>query len=65
MHGVCKNGGCKVPGGLHSSYSCRNSECRQVDEGKACPIAPDEKGHFVAKCPYNLLPYEWDWPWTG
>ncbi|KIY03004.1 uncharacterized protein Z520_01470 [Fonsecaea multimorphosa CBS 102226] len=71
MDGKCTSkGGCKVPGGLHSAYSCWNSKCNVTtsatkgDEGKNCTIAPGMDGEWVAKCPTNLLPYEWEWPWV-
>ncbi|OAL34909.1 hypothetical protein AYO20_05870 [Fonsecaea nubica] len=34
------------------------------DTGKNCTIAPGVDGAWVAKCPTNLLPYEWAWPWV-
>ncbi|KAH0845671.1 hypothetical protein AYO21_05883 [Fonsecaea monophora] len=34
------------------------------DTGKNCTIAPGMDGAWVAKCPTNLLPYEWAWPWV-
>ncbi|OQV00433.1 hypothetical protein CLAIMM_05927 [Cladophialophora immunda] len=72
MDGKCTaKGGCKVPGGLHSAYPCWNSKCNVTakagdadDTGKNCTIAPGMDGAWVAKCPTNLLPYEWAWPWV-
>ncbi|EXJ73512.1 uncharacterized protein A1O5_03273 [Cladophialophora psammophila CBS 110553] len=74
MDGKCtSSGGCKVPGGLHSAYPCWNSICNVTthnagavgpDKGKNCTIAPGMGGAWVAKCPTNLLPYEWEWPWV-
>ncbi|KPI38605.1 uncharacterized protein AB675_4248 [Cyphellophora attinorum] len=68
MNGKCVRGdatqeaACKVPKGQHSAYACRNSNCKGK-MGAKCVIAPAEHGEWVAKCPVNLLPYEWDWPW--
>ena len=65
MDGKCtKDGRCKVPGGLHDPYDCWSSLCLLTDRGKPCVIAPGINGDWVAKCPYNLLPYEWEWPWV-
>ena len=59
MDGQCTaKGGCKVPGGVHSAYTCWHSECRPEDKGKDCVIAPGMNGDWVAKCPKNNLPYE-------
>ena len=55
---------CKVPGGVHEGYDCRNSNCNGKI-GERCVIAADEKGRQVAKCPNNELPYDWDWPWKA
>ncbi len=48
----------------NNEYVCRNSYCSEqniVDHVKVT-IAPNEKGKYVAKCPMNLLSYEWQWP---
>lgn len=66
MKGKCTgNGLCKVPHGIKKGYKCRHSECRPEDKGTPCVLARDEIGNFVGKCPVNLLPYEWDWPWVA
>ena len=64
MTGKCTGfeGGCKVPGGLHSAYDCWNSHCGAYDKDKDCVIAPGANGDWVAKCPQNDLPYDWAWP---
>jgi hypothetical protein len=65
MKGTCSSDGrCKVPGGVHNSYPCHHSKCRPTDKGAPCIIAPREDGDWVAKCPENLLPYDWSWPWV-
>lgn len=61
--GKKKEGACQV-GWPTKHYACRNSNC-DGKAGEACWSGQDEKGDFVAKCPNNELPYEWEWPWTG
>ena len=47
-----------------NSYQCRKSYCsdQNIEDKVQVTIAPNEKGKYVAKCPMNLLPYEWQWP---
>ncbi len=60
---VTADGRCKVPGGVHTPYNCWNSHALPSDKGKDCVIARATGLGFVAKCPQNDLPYEWEWPW--
>ncbi len=53
---------CEIKG---VDYSCINSACRQSDIGAPCTLADsDNFGGTKAKCPLNLVEYEWDWPWV-
>ncbi|ETN39278.1 uncharacterized protein HMPREF1541_05501 [Cyphellophora europaea CBS 101466] len=61
MNGKCKNDRCKVS---TRSYPCQNSNCNGKG-GQKCVVAPGETGAWVAKCPNNELPYEWEWPWKA
>ncbi|KIW75149.1 hypothetical protein Z517_11921 [Fonsecaea pedrosoi CBS 271.37] len=72
----CWNSECLVPnhtnaskkekesGGNHTSRANGQKGDGGSDTGKNCTIAPGMDGAWVAKCPTNLLPYEWAWPWV-
>ena len=40
-----------------------NTPRLQCPKGGKCTIAYAEDGKMQAKCPQNLLSYEWEWPW--
>jgi hypothetical protein len=63
-HAICISHTHAGGGLLGKKFGCRNSKCsdKNVTDHIKVNIAADENGIYVAKCPINLLDFEWEWP---